>query len=295
MNNQWQPTGKINPQELTESRLQLHYGVQFIAATGSALAAPKPDYSHTTLGWNTQLKAFVGEPIKANKTFSVALEPVSLTAFFIDEQNNQIAQLSLHQQTLEQAMNWHRQEIAKLGAADEKVVFIDYPPDDFPDHEIARGKPFDASSSAVGRQELANYYANTNLLLQAIVAEYKEASPVHIWPHHFDIATLITLSDNHSQAEHGNEGGEMTIGVGMSPGDKSYDEPYWYVTPWPYPDTTNLPQLDGEGFWHTQHWVGAVLKASQLTQDSASAQAKQVRLFLDSAVKASKALLEAEG
>ncbi|GET43666.1 hypothetical protein [Microseira wollei] len=109
------------------------------------------------------------------------------------------------------------------------------------------------------------------------------------------MATLITLPDKHSQAEHGNEGGEMTVGVGMSPGDKSYDEPYWYVTPWPYPDTTNLPQVDGGGFWHTQHWVGAVLKASQLTQESASAQAKQVRVFLDSAVKASKALLEAEG
>ncbi|GET43667.1 hypothetical protein [Microseira wollei] len=179
MNNEWQITGKINPKDLTESRLQLHYGIQFIAATGAALAAPKPDYNHTSLGWNSQLKAFVGEPIKANKTFSVALATVSITSFLLDKKGNQIPELSLDKQTLAQAMNRHREEIAKLGAEAEKVVFIDYPPDDFPDHEIARGTPFDASSSETGRQELAKYYANANLLLQEIVAEHKEASPIH--------------------------------------------------------------------------------------------------------------------
>ena len=44
----WQTTGKINPTELTDSRVQLHYAIQFIAAAVAALAEPLPDYSHTS-------------------------------------------------------------------------------------------------------------------------------------------------------------------------------------------------------------------------------------------------------
>jgi hypothetical protein len=55
-------TGKIKPQDLTESRLQLHYAIQFIASPGAALAEPLPDYSHTSLDWNPALAVFVGAP-----------------------------------------------------------------------------------------------------------------------------------------------------------------------------------------------------------------------------------------
>lgn len=66
-------TRKINPQELTESRLQLHYAVQYIAATGAALLEPLPDYSHTSMAWNPVLEAFVGidyssDPALSNST-----------------------------------------------------------------------------------------------------------------------------------------------------------------------------------------------------------------------------------
>jgi hypothetical protein len=67
------------------------------------------------------------------------------------------------------------------------------------------------------------------------------------------------------------------------------------VSPYPYPDTGNLPTLDGRGFWHTQHWVGAVLQASQFTENaSAQTQQHQVATFLHSAVKASITLLKFE-
>ena len=46
-------------------------------------------------------------------------------------------------------------------------------------------------------------------------------------------------------------GEEIVIGVGLSPGDTYYAEPYWYVSPYPYPGLEDLPVLDGSGFWHT--------------------------------------------
>jgi hypothetical protein len=280
-------TGKINPQELTQSRLQLHYAVQYIAATGAALVEPLPDYSHTSMTWNPVLGAFVGATIQAAQPFQIALKPVSLTLSLIDHQNDAIASLPLHGKTMLQGLDWLQQEISQLGTDASKIGFLDYPPDDFPDHPLAHGASFDASQE-VELRELTNYYSTAHRLLQTIVTTNENASAIYIWPHHFDIATLITLVGTKN-------GNPLTVGVGLSPGDTSYQEPYWYVSPYPYPDIANLPTLDGQAFWHTQHWVGAVLQASQFTKNAnAQTQQQQVAAFLHSAVKASITLLKSE-
>jgi hypothetical protein len=280
-------TGRINPQELIESRLQLHYAVQYIAATGAALAEPLPDDSHTSFVWNSVIEAFVGSAIQANQPFQVALEPVSLTLILIDQHNDAIASLPLHGKTMQEGLDWLQQEVYKLGADASKIVFLDYPPNDFPDHPLAHGASFDASQ-ALALRELADYYITTDRLLQTIVTTNENPSAVHIWPHHLDIATLITIPGTKN-------GHPLTVGVGLSPGDTSYPEPYWYVSPYPYPDTANLPTLDGQAFWHTRYWVGAVLRSSQLVESaSAAIRQQQIAIFLHSALKASIALLRPE-
>jgi hypothetical protein len=283
MHHSWQLTGNIQPQDLVSTRLQLHYAIQFIAAIGAALAEPLPDYSHSSLKWHPDLEIFVGTPISAEKLVRVALDPIRLISMILDNQNKQIAVYPLHHKTLVEGLEWHKQQISHLGADTSNLALLSYPPDDFPNHPIAHGTAFDANQAESERQELAHYYANTHQLLQEIVAETEDASSIHIWPHHFDMATLISLP--------GQKNGEpMTIGVGMSPGDQSYGEPYWYVSPYPYPSTENLPPLESNGFWHTHHWVGAVLTASRLTSDSAQAQGLQVKAFLDSALQGSAIL-----
>ncbi len=280
-------TGKISPQELTESRLQLHYAVQYIAATGAALAEPLQDDSHTSFGWNSVLAAFVGSTIPAAQPFQMALEPVSLTLIVVDDQKDTIASLPLHGKTMREGLNWLQQEVSKLGADASKIVFLDYPPNEFPDHPLARGASFDSSQTSALR-ELVDYYIVTDRLLQTIVTSNEKASAIHIWPHHLDIAMLITLSSIKS-------GHPLTIGVGLSPGDTTYPEPYWYVSPYPYPDIANLPALDSQAFWHTQHWVGAVLRSPRLVENAkAETQQQQVATFLHSALEASIVLLKAE-
>ena len=281
----WQTTGKINPTELTDSRVQLHYAIQFIAVTGAALAEPLPDYSYTSLMWHPSLEVFVGSAIRSTQPFQVALDPISLTLILLDKQSETIASLPLQGKTMAAGLDWLKQEISKLGADASKVAWLDYPPNDFPDSPLARGAAFDTSEKLALR-ELANYYANTHQILEHIVATSEDASAVRIWPHHFDMATLIMLPGTKDDTP-------LTVGVGFSPGDSSYNEPYWYVSPYPYPDTANLPPLAGNGFWHTQHWVGAVLTASRLTQDvSSQVQQQQVESFLNSAITASIALLK---
>jgi hypothetical protein len=285
--NTWQAIAKIPPDELVESRLQLHYAIQFIAATGAALAEPLPDYSHTSLAWHPVLEVFVGSAIQAPQPFQVALDPVSLTLILLDQQSETIASLPLPEKTMAAGLSWLQQELSQLGVDASKIVFLDYPPDDFPDHPLAHGASFE-SNQALALSELTDYYANTHPLFQAIIAMTEDATATRIWPHHFDMATLIMLPGIKN-------GSPLTVGVGLSPGDTNYNEPYWYVSPYPYPDAASLPALDSDGFWHTQHWVGAVLPASRLTEPvSAEAQQQQVEAFLQAALRTSIALLKSK-
>jgi hypothetical protein len=71
----------------------------------------------------------------------------------------------------------------------------------------------------------------------------------------------------------------------MTPGDSFYNEPYWYLSPWPYPKAPSPKQLESNGEWHTNGWFGAVLPASNMQPtDSAADQAEMVRLFVHSAM-----------
>jgi hypothetical protein len=285
--NGWQMIAKISPDELVESRLQLHYAIQFIAATCAALAEPLPDYSHTSLAWHPVLEVFVGSPIRAAKPFQVALDPISLTLIVLDQQSETIAAFPLPGKTMAAGLSWLQQELSQLGVDASKIAFLDYPPNDFPDHHLAHGAAFD-TNQALALGELTDYYANSEPLFQAIIATTEDATATRIWPHHFDMATLIMLPGTKN-------GSPLTVGVGLSPGDASYNEPYWYVSPYPYPDAASLPALNGHGFWHTQHWVGAVLPASRLAQSvSAEVQQQQVESFLQAALRTSIALLKSE-
>lgn len=270
----------IDLQSLSESRLQLHYAIQLIAATGAALAEPQPDYSHTALRWNPHAYQFVGTLIPALHPFQVALNPITLALSIINEDGMSVAELSLDQRTLIDSLTWLKHEIAKRGTDAETVALLTYPPDDFPDHAIAHGAAFDASD-VDAQQHLAYYYHLTYGLLMAIATQTSGAAPVFIWPHHFDMATLVTLSSEEEEES-------RTVGLGFSPGDQSYPEPYWYVTPYPYPDTAHLPDLDASGAWHTQHWVGAVLTRGRL----GNSPAEQIQSFFQSAFHASALLLK---
>jgi hypothetical protein len=123
-------------------------------------------------------------------------------------------------------------------------------------------------------------------VLDALHDRSPEASPVRCWPHHFDLATLLTFPAT-------SPGGEpSSVGVGMSPGDESQPGPYFYVNGWPHPDPDALPRLDGAGHWNAEGWVGAVLPADAVVSAPRPAeQAVRVDTFVTEAVGAMRAVV----
>lgn len=284
----------MTPTSLTESRIQLHYAIQCMAAVNAALASPQPDASHTALTWRADLKSFAGQPLAASKPaispVQVALEPISLTACLLDRQGQPLVTLALAGKTMDEALLWHKTVLNAVGIDATEVELLHYPPDEFPDHPLAHGATFEPGNAET-RQAIATYYAESHTLLQAIALEAETDSPVHIWPHHFDMALSIPLAQENGNGNGADANSEdaPSIGVGFSPGGGGYVEPYWYVTRWPYPYLDTYPTLEEPGHWHTDDWVGAVLNASDLDCSDLEfpdvmGAASRIRAFLDSAI-----------
>lgn len=266
---------------LIPAREQLHYAVQFIALTGKFLIEQRPDDSHTSLSWDHDLSAFVGEPIINNAGYFIALSPSKLELSIHDQAKNIINSKNLDKNTRDSMLIWLKSALKEISIdSDDLSLQMHY---EIPDHAIAHGRNFEIKEPEYFAI-LSDIYANAAYVLSAVQQSITGSSPVLCWPHHFDIAMLITL-DPEKDAEQA-----RSIGVGMSPGDATYAEPYFYITPWPYPEkSVELPDLNGSGFWHTEGWVGAVLPLSDILK--APVQQKMVEDYVLSGIKSSLALL----
>lgn len=75
---------------------------------------------------------------------------------------------------------------------------------------------------------------------------------VHLWPHGFDFSVESFINGDKDQ-----------IGVGVSPGDDSYEAPYLYVNPYPFSENI-IHQALPIGKWHTQGWNGIKVEWNDL-------------------------------
>jgi hypothetical protein len=147
-------------------------------------------------------------------------------------------------------------------------------------YELGSSERYSPTPDTEALAELAAWYAVSATLLDEIPARFPDlrpgASPVRCWPHHFDIATLVSL-------EPGDPEVARSIGVGMSPGDATLGEPYFYINPWPRIDTADLPSLARGGHWVTTGAVGAMSTATEiLALDDRRA---DLTAFLESAIR----------
>jgi hypothetical protein len=105
----------------------------------------------------------------------------------------------------------------------------------------------DAESAAA----LGDWYAFANEALEALrsdAAPDDDATIVRIWPEHFDAA--VDMGDNERSRR---------ATYGASPGDRHYDDPYLYASPW-------AGRI--HSFFDDPTFKGAALRRSQLAAES---------------------------
>ena len=260
----WAQLGGVAPRDLTETRLQLHWASQLVAAVGSSLVAAKPDDSHTALTYDVERALLVSAETETSPGRRVALSVPDFRLVLLDDELREVAGCTLDGKTLHQGLDWLGGELSASA--------LSVPDYDMPHHAIRDGAAF-RWERPEAFNELALWFKNTARVLRNL-----DIGDDLCWPHHFDLAAVMTL------------GGDKTIGVGLSPGDSSYDEPYWYVAPWPHPAAGDLPELP-MGHWHTEGFVAAILTGSDITAKG-DGQAARVDAFLSATISGSKKLLQ---
>ena len=271
--------GAAPPDTLVEARLQLHHAAQLVAAAGATLLEPQPDDSHPNFGWSTAHAALMGRVLPGARA-RTGLRVADLTRLLVDEAGDRVRdELTLHRHTLDEGYTWLA-DVLKSAGAPVPTGGLAVSTYQIPSHPTGAGAPFELAPRAAF-SELARWFANGHEALGQIAAA-SGASEVRCWPHHFDLGALAVLATEPDGSL------AKSIGMGLSPGDDGYAEPYWYVSPWPYPDASSLPPLGANGHWHTEGHTSAILTGSELLASGPEHQAERLRTFLAAAMDASR-------
>jgi hypothetical protein len=278
----WKTLGAVAPTQLVDARLQLHHAAQVVASAGVTFLAPRPDDSHPNLGWVESLGALVGHSLPVADA-QVGLRLGDLSLLLVNKRGEVSDEFALDGQKLDDGYAWLVEATARAGAnlPSAGITRAAY---EIPNHPTAKGATFSCKPDDAFA-ELARWFSNGHHALVELAARVPGASDVRCWPHHFDLGSLVIVATEPD--------GSLTksIGLGLSPGDDGYAEPYWYVSPWPYPETDALPSLPAGGHWHTEGYTSAILKGSDLASGSPESQSDRLHAFLDAAVDVSQRIL----
>lgn len=264
----WQLLGSAPPASLTATRLQLHYGAYVLASAAHALLEHAADDSHSNLGLDPAHRSLCTRDLRDGLALHLDLEDFALVA---RRGSDATDRLPLAGRTFADALAWATTATGAAAAISRR----EYP--DFPDSPIMTGGAFSASD----RRELAElgrWFENAHSLLEALRPDAPTITEARVWPHHFDLGALVPLSED----------GQVTIGLGFSPGDAEFDQPYFYCSPYPPPSSDSpLPELPA-GAWNTS-FVSALLKADELL--ASEAQQETATRYWNGAVQRCRELL----
>jgi hypothetical protein len=265
----WRPLDAVDQARLSSARTQAHIAAQWLARAARAYNTAQPDDGHTNLGWDDAFGGLATRALPDGARLGLRVADLSLAV--LDGASAHPAQVfPLGGRGDAQARAWLGRQMA---ARDLDPSALDAPlPYEAP--ALASGAVY-AAADLAPFLELAVWYANANGALGAIrlelIARNLPAPPVRCWPHHFDLDTLVALAPG------------RTTGVGFSPGDHFYDEPYFYVSLYPGPDVATLPPLPAVGHWHADQFTAAVATARRIVETED--QKRDVEAFLRAAVE----------
>ena len=269
-----------DPAGLAAARANAHAAAQILTKAARANLAAEPGDAHSNLGWHNFM--FVTQPMPSKAaSFQVGLSLAPFNLMLL-KNGAPVANLALAGQSMADAMAWLDAQLAQVGlkAASSVVVTYDLPA------EVTAIDSF--ASDIPGLDALSAWFSLAADALADLAANLTDLNPgpsaVRCWPHHFDIATYISLESGDAETAKG-------IGAGLSPGDGAYTQPYFYVSPWPHLDAGTLPDAPAPGHWHTQGFVGAIATGTEiLTLDDV---ATDTRTFLRQSVATGRKLLDA--
>ena len=287
MSSGWKELGSVSSAKLSSAHHQPHELSQWLARFGRGYLNPAPDDSHTNLEWRRDRSIMVTGSAETNgRLVAFGLDPAKLSLLALVD--GQVAEeAEMHGCTDKEAGNWVREQLGKLSF---DPAALDAPlPYALPPSPQQDGVAYDQKSNSEALAEISRLYENADLLLRDVVKANSQIkpgpSPVRIWPHHFDMATLISL-------ESGDFETARAVGIGLAIPDDINREFYFYNYPWPRDERENLPALAPDTPYVFDGKVGAVQALSKIV--GAKDQETAARQFMTETVSLFVGLLQAE-
>ncbi|MGH8738663.1 MAG: hypothetical protein ACREVC_15000 [Burkholderiales bacterium] len=242
----WSGLREPAPGTLVAARGVAHWALQWASKAARANLAPAPDDSHSALAWEAGLEALVSAPLA--KGARVGLQLATLGLIVTHEGKAEL--LKLEGCTPRTVDDWLDLKLKAQGLKAASAARLPY--------AVA---PRELKNDP-GLAALARWFAAAAEVLEEVRARRSDLRPsaVVCWPHHFDIALVLPLSPRAGDSA-------RSVGVGVSPGDEYYPQPYAYVSPSPAPKARQLPALPPGGHWHTKDFFGAVATAEALLRE----------------------------
>ncbi len=146
-------------------------------------------------------------------------------------------------------------------------------------------------------EEKAKCFWNNLYQIYFILCRFKadlmeETGNVLFWPHHFD-TSMLWFSGNIIDGKDPNNWSDSReqMNFGFSTGDTIVNEPYFYITSYPFNEKVKDSPLPGNAYWNKGDWTGAVLKYKDILDiDSPN---KLVLDFFNTVLTNNKKLIEA--
>ncbi len=252
---EWHTFKPLDTQKLSDVKQQFHLALQNVAAVGRKFLEHSDNDENATLTWIPGLSRLAGKWIEGNVRFRSSISFDDFSIYLVDERVNTISSFSVVGKTHRQIMIWLEEQIGKLQLqASDLTLNLPYKIQDSPQ---LNGEKFQANDPDV-TMELMKYFHNTFKVLREFKKSRELNSEVYVWPHHFDEALTVMIKDT------GDPETNSTITLGMSPGDESIQEPYFYVSTWPHVLTSQLPLLENGAIWVEEEWTGSVFLSSEL-------------------------------
>ena len=242
----WSMLRNPQPTTLAAARALAHRAAQWPARAARANLEPAADDSHGALAWDAARAALLSRPLEGGMQVGLRIGVHEL----IVAQGAKTEAIALATNTDAEVAAWLDAKLAEAGLKPASGVALPY---EMPAANFAR-----AVDEGPRLAALAGWFAAGAEILEELRRKHQRfrpgPSPVRCWPHHFDIAILVGLE----------QGGARAIGIGLSPGDDYYAQPYFYLSPYPKPDIGGLPPLPPGGRWHTHEFFGAVATAVEM-------------------------------
>jgi len=263
----------VPPGQLVQVRTLSHAAVQWPSRAARANLAPAEDDGHSNLGWSESIGGLVSHFLDGARRYQLGFTfSTGSLAWLVDSELADTLKLEGADEPTAKAWCDARLSAVGLETTDRAEMPYDLDPVDY--------AGFAGSASADALRTLGAWYSRADVLLGDLVGEFGRIAAVRptvrCWPHHYDLAALFLLDEGDPETV-------RSIGVGLSPGDESYAEPYFYCSPWPVPEM--LPEAPGPLSWHTEGFCSLVCPASRIDRRT------DLAMMLRSAVALSHAML----